>query len=1154
MLRFFSPDTVLYVWNVITVVHTHESSDPVTGGRRRQLPRLVRRNALLVFITTMVGGLLCLVITSYLDYQSEVEWARERLLAEKRVPLRQQVNRGKDWMVGAELYPDKVDEELASLRTELWQNLVQMNTLVVGLGILGFVVFLASSHRLLRCLDDELNRLRGGIARKDPTANELDPDGYRVSEVAEVADHVRKAFRDLQEAEKKLRISEEQLSHTLEKHQAILETSLVGVMVLENRIITHVNQRMAEMLGFTVEELVGKGPEQVHLSMENFHEFGEKYYWRLAESEIVQVEYPLRHKEGHTVWCLFNGRAIAPPDLGRGAVWIIDDITARKEAEAKIIDQSIFIHSLLESASVPIFYKDVSGVYLGCNGAFEDFLGASRERILGHTSADLAPAALANVYQEKDLQLVANGGAQTYESDVATPRGPRRVIFHKSTFRDNTGEVAGLVGVVTDITDRIRSERELLEKTAMLSTVFDGIPDTVILQDTNHNVLYYNQAGLNILSESVDDVLGQKCYALQGRSQRCHSCAVQKAIATGQIQTTHSYWQHVRRHFEVRAIPIANQRGEVVQVVEILRDITDQKASQQRLLDSERRFRALFQTNRDALVILSPEDGRFLEGNAAALELFGCHNTADLASLTPQDISPDLQPDGEPSHQKAASMIQQCVSEGSVVLEWSHRSRTGREFPSEVLLTRMEIDGETLVQATIRDISERKRSEEQLRAAREDLEHYVAALESTNTALEQFSDQAKAATRAKSEFLANMSHEIRTPMTAILGFTELLLEHEKVDSNSKENVEALETIQRNGQYLLRLINDILDLSKIESGKFEVERFECSPSAILAEVVSLMRVRAEAKGIPLKVRFEGPVPATIQSDPTRVRQILINLVGNAIKFTEVGSVGVSLSMLDDSQGSPRVRFDVTDTGIGMTPEQVSRLFRPFGQVDSSTTRKYGGTGLGLSISKRLAQMLGGDITVTSDPGRGSTFTLTVDPGNIGGVKMIEKGEEAVLGREMKSEVSSGHVKLDGSILLAEDGPDNQRLISLLLRKAGARVDIAENGEVACQKALAAHESGDPFDIILMDMQMPVMDGYTATARLREANYRGPILALTAHAMKGTEDECLRAGCDGYLTKPIDREQFLPAIASFMHLGARSCGVEPKDTHSIQAGGA
>ena len=1105
---------------------------------------------MLVFVTTMVGVLLCLVVTSYLDYQSEVEWARERLLAENRVPLRQQLDRGKDWIVGAELYTDEVDEEVASLLAELWQHVVQLNTLVAGLGILGFVVFLAISHRLLRCVDDELNRLRGGIARKDPTANELDPDGYRVSEVAEVADHVRKAFRDLQEAEKKLRISEEQLSHTLEKHQVILETSLVGVMVLENRIITHVNQRMAEMLGFTVEELVGKGPEQVHLSMENFHEFGEKYYWRLAESEIVQIEYPLRHKEGHTVWCLFNGRAIAPPDLGKGAVWIIDDITARKEAEAKIIDQSLFIQSLLESASVPVFYKDVSGVYLGCNGAFEDFLGASREEILGHTSADLAPAALANVYQEKDLQLIANGGAQTYESDVATPRGPRRVIFHKSTFCDNTGEVAGLVGVVTDITDRIRSERELLEKTAMLSTVFDGIPDTVILQDTNHNVLFYNQAGLNILSESADDVLGQKCYALQGRSQRCHSCAVEKAIATGQIQTTHSYWQHVRRHFEVRAIPIANQRGEVVQVVEILRDITDQKASQQRLLDSERRFRTLFQTNRDALVILSPEDGRFLEGNGAALELFGCRDIAELAALTPEDVSPEVQPDGEPSREKAASMMRQCVSEGSTVLEWTHQSRTGRQFPSEVLLTRMEINGATLVQATIRDVSERKRSEQQLSAAREDLEHYVAALESTNTALEQFSDQAEAATRAKSEFLANMSHEIRTPMTAILGFAELLLEQQRVSGDSRENVEALETIQRNGQYLLRLINDILDLSKIESGKLEIERYECSPSAIIAEVVSLMRVRAEAKGIPLRVNFEGPIPETIQSDPMRVRQILINLIGNAIKFTEVGSVEVSLSVFADAQGSPRLQFNVTDTGIGMTDEQISRLFRPFAQVDSTTTRKYGGTGLGLSISKRLAQMLGGNITVVSSPGRGSTFALTVDPGNLDGVKMIEKGAEAVLEREISSEASSGHVKLDGSILLAEDGPDNQRLICLLLKKAGARVDVAENGKIACEKALAAHQSGEPFDVILMDMQMPVMDGYTAVARLREADYRGPILALTAHAMKGSEDECRRAGCDAYLTKPIDRDRFLPAIASFMRLGARAVGVEPKDKAAVQ----
>jgi CheY-like chemotaxis protein len=374
-----------------------------------------------------------------------------------------------------------------------------------------------------------------------------------------------------------------------------------------------------------------------------------------------------------------------------------------------------------------------------------------------------------------------------------------------------------------------------------------------------------------------------------------------------------------------------------------------------------------------------------------------------------------------------------------------------------------------------------------------------------------------------------MSHEIRTPMTAILGFTELLLGDPSRQRLSPEQREAIETIQRNGNYLLGLINDILDLSKMEAGKLEIERTECSPGQVLSEVVALMRVRARAKNLSLELALGGPVPATIRTDPLRLRQILINLVGNALKFTEVGGVRVVARLLDGPR--PRLQVDVIDTGIGIGREQLARLFQPFAQADSSTTRQFGGSGLGLTISKRLAEMLHGDLTVTSVPGQGSTFRVSVATGPLEGVAMqdrlVAEGAAAPAAR------SSGEnpVELGGRVLLAEDGPDNQRLIAHILKKAGAEVTVADNGRIAFEQALEAQQEGRPFDVVLMDMQMPEMDGYTATRALRERGYGGPIVALTAHAMSDDRQKCLDAGCDDFVSKPIHRKTLLELIAGF-----------------------
>jgi len=417
-----------------------------------------------------------------------------------------------------------------------------------------------------------------------------------------------------------------------------------------------------------------------------------------------------------------------------------------------------------------------------------------------------------------------------------------------------------------------------------------------------------------------------------------------------------------------------------------------------------------------------------------------------------------------------------------------------------------------------------------------ELEDQSQQLERTNSELQTARRAAEGANVAKTEFLANMSHEIRTPMTAILGFTELLATEGNLKGAPPERLNAIRTIRRNGEHLLSLINDILDISKIEVGRLDVERIRCVPAEIVSEVVSLMQVRADSKKLGLEAEYHGKIPAWVATDPTRLRQILLNLLGNAIKFTMTGRVRL-VTRLAGSKEEPRLCFDVIDTGIGLNPDQQATVFKPFTQADASTTRRFGGTGLGLSISKQLAEALGGGISLESSEGVGSTFSLSIATGPLEGVDLLEDPEAALLESETSTADS---IDLACRVLVAEDGPDNQALLSFFLKKAGAEVEVAENGKIASQMALQAERAGEPFDVILMDMQMPVLDGYGATAALRSRGYERPIIALTAHAMAGDRQKCLDAGCDGYMTKPIDRRKLIELIHEHATQGRNSGG--------------
>ncbi len=496
---------------------------------------------------------------------------------------------------------------------------------------------------------------------------------------------------------------------------------------------------------------------------------------------------------------------------------------------------------------------------------------------------------------------------------------------------------------------------------------------------------------------------------------------------------------------------------------------------QTRQLETERKkYQTLFETNPDGVVIL--DDNGFSDCNPATLDMFHMDSVGTFLQTPISQLGTSVQPNGLLAYDHARRTIERAKRTGHAVMDWQGLRQDGSTFAAEITLHTMQLEGKPVIQAIMRDVSEQRAAEAAKEAARE------AALQMAH---------------AKSQFVANVSHEIRTPMHGILGMSSLLLKT-PLDARQREYAA---TVKSSAESLLTIINDILDFSKIEAGKLSIEAVAFSPAALMQGVVALFQARALEKNLDLTLGFGGDVPPTLLGDPTRIRQILLNLVDNAIKFTHQGKVELHAAF-EPAGEAIRCVFSVRDSGIGIGEAARARLFQAFSQADASTTRRYGGTGLGLAVSSQLAGLMGGTLTVDSEPERGSRFTLVLDlPATT--LPLAELPAQPV-------------VQLRGRVLVAEDHPVNQKVLAHQLREMGLQHAIAANGTQALEMLAA-----DDFDLVLMDWQMPEMDGLTATRRIRElpGEIRGiPIIALTANASPDFRDVCLGAGANDYLSKP------------------------------------
>jgi PAS domain S-box-containing protein len=840
----------------------------------------------------------------------------------------------------------------------------------------------------------------------------------------------------------------------------------------------------------------------------------------------LTTEYRLQKADGTTIWVRSRCSACSQPD-GRVTIFgMTSDITERIRAEEALRDANQFNMEIVSQAGEGVIVYDRNLRYVAWNKFMERMTGALAEDVLGRKALDLFPH-LSETGVHNLLNRALNGETVTspdipFYSTFANQKG--WVVGTYAPHRNACGEIIGVIATLLDITERKREQEELQNNLKFLETLIETIPSPIFFKDRQGRYMGCNDAfarqivGLpkeNIIGKSVFELpeaippdLADKYYEQDQRLFR--------ELGVQVYETQVQCFDGEMRDFYFTKATFKNFVGEVAGIVGVMLDITKRKQTEETLRASHLIV--------EGIINAIPVRVFWKDRNLVYL---GCNAifARDAGFADPKDIV------GKDDYQMGwRDQAELYRSDDLAVIE-SGRSKLLIEEPQTtpdgnaiVLLTSKiplrSSNGEIVgVLGTYMDITERKRAEEGLKMTN-------LQLEAANEHAKMMAAKAEQASAAKSEFLANMSHEIRTPLNGIIGMTGLLM-----DTNlNAEQREYAEIAQISGEILRSLVNDILDYSKVEARKLELETLDFDLHATLKDTADMLAISAHKKGLELVAMVDPEVPSLLRGDPGRLRQVLVNLGGNAVKFTDQGKIVIRASQVCADEKTATLRFSVSDTGIGIPANRQDILFSPFTQGDCSTTRKYGGTGLGLAISKQLVELMGGRIGVESKESKGSTFWFTgvfekqsARPGSAG---------EGAFKRSVDWPTISENIKRKIRILVAEDNPVNQKVAQAILRKIDLRADVVANGQEALNELRII-----PYDLVLMDCQMPEIDGFEATRCIRRdasgvLNPCIPIIAMTAATMQGDREKCIRAGMNDFIAKPIQPEELAEVLARWL----------------------
>ncbi|HEU4415823.1 MAG TPA: PAS domain S-box protein [Candidatus Angelobacter sp.] len=753
--------------------------------------------------------------------------------------------------------------------------------------------------------------------------------------------------------------------------------------------------------------------------------------------------------------------------------------------------ENISLATAIEQVAEAVVITDTRGRIQYVNPAFTRITGYSFGEAIGKNPRILRSGKQDPAFYEYLWETISAG--MIWRGQLINRRKDGSHYTEEMTItpvRDTSGKIASYIAIKQDVTAR----KAAAEAQEFLASIVEFSDDAIIGRSPDGIIVSWNRGAEALFGYRAEEIIGQSVTRLAPPDMVDKINDVIQRVKCGEEMPTYDGRGLTKdgRVLDISATvsPVTNADGELVAVAAILRDISRRKRAETELNQSEQRYRLLFERNM-AGVFRSSQNGNFLDCNDAGAKILGYESGADLIGRPATDVF------FAPEEKEVVD--QEMMRKGMVP---NQELRMRRKDGSAVwVMSNTSImeggPGGPVVEGTFIDISARKQAEEQLRLAKE---------------------AAEAANRAKSEFLANMSHEIRTPMNGVIGMTELALDTDL----SPVQRDYLNTVKASADALLTVINDILDFSKIEARKLEIERVGFSLREMVRGTLKGLAVRAREKNLALLCHFAPDAPDAVMGDPVRLRQILMNLVGNAVKFTQRGKIMVAVRKTFDSDQNGLVQFSVSDTGIGVPADKQKSIFDAFVQADTSATRVYGGTGLGLTIASQLVKLMGGQIWMESEVGKGSTFYFNapLQPAAVAEVPVTPAVIEPI-----KRTPASQTQKL--RVLIAEDNPVNSRLAKHLVEKQGHFALAVGTG----REALAALER-EHFDMVLMDVQMPEMDGFEAARAIRESE-RGsarhlPIIAMTAHAMSGDRERCLAAGMDNYVTKPVDRSKLWEAI--------------------------